>query len=242
MAKSTITYASTAAVQEIASKVKALLAEKVDKVTGKGLSTNDLTNELKTNYDAAYTHSQADHAPANAERNVIVGLTMNGTAVTVDSDTRIAAITMSTNLSDYNNTTTDFQSGTQVSNAISTALADYSTTTEMNAAIAAAVAGASHLKYEIVSVLPTSDISDTTIYLVPKATAEGENAYTEWMYIKKSGSEHQWEKIGDTMVDMTQYYTKTQTDDAITAALADYLLNSDFTEITAAQVDGYFAS
>ena len=30
---------------------------KVDKVTGKGLSTNDLTATLKGNYDAAYTHS-----------------------------------------------------------------------------------------------------------------------------------------------------------------------------------------
>ena len=30
---------------------------KVDKVSGKGLSTNDLTATLKGNYDAAYTHS-----------------------------------------------------------------------------------------------------------------------------------------------------------------------------------------
>ena len=34
------------------------ISGKVDKVTGKGLSTNDLTNELKSNYDAAYTRSQ----------------------------------------------------------------------------------------------------------------------------------------------------------------------------------------
>ena len=34
------------------------LAGKVDKVIGKELSTNDLTNQLKTNYDTAYTHSQ----------------------------------------------------------------------------------------------------------------------------------------------------------------------------------------
>jgi len=31
---------------------------KVDKETGKGLSTNDLTDALKAHYDAAYTHSQ----------------------------------------------------------------------------------------------------------------------------------------------------------------------------------------
>lgn len=46
------------------------ISGKVDKVTGKGLSTNDLTNALKSNYDNAYTHSQASHAPSNAEANV----------------------------------------------------------------------------------------------------------------------------------------------------------------------------
>ena len=42
---------------------------KVDKIDGKGLSTNDLTNELKANYDIAYTHSQSTHAPINAQKN-----------------------------------------------------------------------------------------------------------------------------------------------------------------------------
>lgn len=31
--------------------------------------TNDLTNELKANYDAAYTHSTSAHAPSNAQAN-----------------------------------------------------------------------------------------------------------------------------------------------------------------------------
>lgn len=31
--------------------------------------TNDLTNELKANYDAAYTHSTSAHAPSNAQKN-----------------------------------------------------------------------------------------------------------------------------------------------------------------------------
>ncbi|MEG2623682.1 MAG: hypothetical protein RSC06_12365, partial [Clostridia bacterium] len=42
------------------------LAGKVDKVTGKTLSTNDLTDALKTNYDKAHTHALAAHAPADA--------------------------------------------------------------------------------------------------------------------------------------------------------------------------------
>lgn len=49
---------------------KSELNNKVDKVEGRGLSTNDLTNVLKANYDSAYTHSQASHAPSNAGVNV----------------------------------------------------------------------------------------------------------------------------------------------------------------------------
>lgn len=70
------------------------LANKVDKVTGKGLSTNDLTSTLKSNYDAAYTHSQSVHAPSNAERNTIVGITVNGTDATINSSTRKISLTI----------------------------------------------------------------------------------------------------------------------------------------------------
>ena len=52
-----------------ATTVSNQIGNKVDKVEGKGLSTNDLTNELKTNYDTAYTHSQSTHAPSNAQKN-----------------------------------------------------------------------------------------------------------------------------------------------------------------------------
>lgn len=66
-----------------ATRVDGELAKKVDKVDGKGLSTNDLTDELKGQYDAAYAHSQEAHAPANAQVNVIETVKVNGTAVTV---------------------------------------------------------------------------------------------------------------------------------------------------------------
>ena len=44
--------------KNFAEKIKSLLNNKVDKVEGKGLSTNDLTSKLKSNYDIAYDHSQ----------------------------------------------------------------------------------------------------------------------------------------------------------------------------------------
>lgn len=79
------------------------VSNKVDKVSGKGLSTNDLTSTLKSNYDTAYTHSQSIHAPSTAEKNVIVGVQKNGTDLTVDSSTRKVNITVPTKTSELTN-------------------------------------------------------------------------------------------------------------------------------------------
>lgn len=43
-------------------KIKLMLADKVDKETGKGLSTNDLTNELVTKIQNAVTQQDVDAA------------------------------------------------------------------------------------------------------------------------------------------------------------------------------------
>lgn len=53
--------------------VKTALDLKVDKVTGKGLSTNDLTDTLKTNYDTAYTNN---HTHSN--KDLLDDLVSNG--------------------------------------------------------------------------------------------------------------------------------------------------------------------
>lgn len=71
------------------SKIYTLLQGKVDKADGKGLSTNDLTNELKNQYDTAYQHSQATHAPSNAERNVIAGIQVNTKDLTPDGSRKV---------------------------------------------------------------------------------------------------------------------------------------------------------
>ena len=67
---------------------------------GKGLSTNDLTDTLKSNYDAAYNYSISAHAPTDAEKNVIVGIQKNGTDLSVNSSTRKVNITVPTSASD----------------------------------------------------------------------------------------------------------------------------------------------
>lgn len=67
----------------------------VQKVEGKGLSTVDLTEELKAKYDEAYIHSQQPHAPADAEKNVIEVVKQNGKPLAVDPVDRSVDVTCS---------------------------------------------------------------------------------------------------------------------------------------------------
>lgn len=60
------------------------------------------------------------------------------------------------------------------------------------------------LDIRVVQTLPTEDISTTTIYLVPKTTAEANNAYDEYIYVSNA-----WEHIGNTEVDLTDYVKNT---------------------------------
>lgn len=58
-------------------------AKYVAKEDGKGLSTNDFTDALMSNYNAAYDHSQEAHAPAEAQENVIESVSINGSALPI---------------------------------------------------------------------------------------------------------------------------------------------------------------
>ena len=113
--------------------LQATLDSKVDSVDGKGLSTNDLTATLKSNYDAAYTHSQQAHAPSDAEKNIIIGIQKNGTDLTVNSSTRKINITLPTKISDLTNdsnfaTTTDLDAKVDKVTGKGLSTNDYTTT------------------------------------------------------------------------------------------------------------------
>lgn len=75
--------------------VKDSLDNKVDKVSGKGLSTNDFTTTYKTAIDNLPT----SYAPTNAEKNTIVGIQKNGTDLTIDTNRKVN-ITVPTKASD----------------------------------------------------------------------------------------------------------------------------------------------
>lgn len=63
-----------------------------------------------------------------------------------------------------------------------------------------------HLSLKIVDTLPTNDISTTTIYLINANQGQG-SVYKEYIYI-----ENAWELIGTTETDLSNYYSKAETD------------------------------
>lgn len=141
------------------SEADALLDEKVDAETGKGLSTNDFTNADKQKLDGLKNYTA-------------------GQNVTIDANGVISAD--EPDLSNYY-TKSETYNKNEVNDLIS-AIEDF------------------HV--QIVQSLPQTG-EERTIYFVPKQGG----GYTEHMYINNA-----WEEIGDTDIDLSGYYTKTETD------------------------------
>ena len=212
--------------------VKGKLAGKVDKVEGKGLSTNDLTDELKAQYDIA-------------EKNVVVGVSVNGTALEVDADARTVDVTVPTKTSEitndsdfatnagvagayYNKTEMDttVQGLTDAINNGGTNLSqNYYNKTDIdgkvstiNEAIAAAASG--KVTISIVDEVPTAEAAQANVlYFVPREDAESGDVYDQFMLIDGA-----IEAVGTTEVDLAGYVKSTDievvTDDDIAGMLA----------------------
>lgn len=82
-------------------KIKSWLTGKVDKVDGKGLSTNDLTNELKAKYDTAVSKVD-DLTETGGAPNVIEIVKVNGSPLTPDTNKAVDVV-VPTKLSDLTN-------------------------------------------------------------------------------------------------------------------------------------------
>lgn len=83
------------------------------------------------------------------------------------------------------------------------------------------------LKRAIVETLPIQDIDPNTIYMILKTDPELHNVYDEWMYIN-----NEWELIGTTEVDLTNYLAKNNT--------TAYTPSGQYNPSTKGYVDNYF--
>ena len=84
---------------------------------------------------------------------------------------------------------------------------DFATTSEVNSLITSAIGNINSFEVSVVASLPTSDIDTHTIYFVSNSSS-GDSIYDEYMYINNN-----WEKIGSTAVDLSNYLQKTDISD-----------------------------
>lgn len=167
--------------------------------------------------DADYTHTDNNFTnalatklngiEAGAEVNTIETVKVNGSTLTPDTN-RAVNISVPTNTNQLTNGA-DFQTGTQVSNAISSA-----------------IAGVTQFDYQLVQTLPQSG-EKGTIYLVLNS-GETPNIYDEYIWV-----DNKWEQIGTTEVDLSNYYNKSETDTLLVAKLN----TADLVAITNAEID-----
>lgn len=166
-------------------KIKLKLSGKVDKIEGKGLSTNDLTDELKQKIlDAGDSSFSGDYNDLTNKpdltvyENKIETIKVNGTTETITD--KSVDISVPTN----NN---------QLTNG-----AGYQTSSEVNSAITSAISGVTQFDYQIVESLPEVGVKGT-IYLISN-NGTGTNIYDEYIWITDK-----FEKFGTAEIDLSEY-------------------------------------
>lgn len=176
--------------------------------------TSELTNDSNYVSDANYVHTDTNFTQdeknklsgieANADVSTIKSISINGKAISPDSNKAID-IAVPTNNNELANGA-GYQTASQVESAI--AAKGYQTAQD----VAAAVANANHLKRKKVDALPTSEIDTNTIYMVPADIPGTNNIYTEYQYI-----DGQWEIMGSTEIDLSGYWSKDELEECTDA-------------------------
>lgn len=209
-------------------KVKSALATKVDKVEGKGLSTNDLTADLKSTYDTAVSDVAA-LKKQGGEPNKIASISVNGTAVTPDSAKNVdltvpttAGIKSQIEAYKYQTsaqvesaiTAKGYQTADNVESAITAkgyrtevqvesaiTAKGYQTSAQVQSAITSALSDITSIDLQVVKSLPTTG-EKGVIYLVAHSHSDSGDIYDEFVWVESTKT---FEKIGNTDVDLSAY-------------------------------------
>lgn len=175
------------ALQGFMTKVTTLLGGKVDKVSGKQLSTNDYTNTEKNKLAGIATGANNYTLPTAS------GTTLGGvkTTSTVTSASGYTPAPIIAGVPYYKDTNTTYNPATQSANGLMTAAdkkkldafgaaSTYATTAYVGQQISAA----GHISKKIVTALPEpSAAKDNVIYMIKKTSGSGSNLYDEYMLI-----------------------------------------------------------
>ena len=102
----------------------------------------------------------------------------------------------------------------------------FQTSSEVNSAIATAIGNINQFNVAIVSILPTENIDNHTIYFMSNGGSDND-IYDEWMYINNN-----WEKIGATSIDLSGYMQTSHPANGITSAdITNWNSKSDTDEL-----------
>lgn len=177
------------------------------------VQTRDMAPKLAQGTNTTVSYSNGTYTISASQPTVndaTLTIQKNGTTVETfsanSSSNKTANITVPTKTSDVTNDS-DFVNSTQVSNA----LAAYTYPSQdlyTQSDIDTMLAQISSLKIEVVNALPQTGNADT-IYLL-RVRQQGDDMYQEYFWVNNA-----WELIGG--VDLTDYYTKTQTDTLLDA-------------------------
>ena len=209
-----------------------------------------IANAIATALANYYTKSQT---MTSAEIEAAISTALASYSTTTQMNTAITSA--------INSALASYSTTEQMNTAIATAIANYYTKAQVDALIAnfitksvndlvnyylksdtytkaevqQLIAAVKQFTYQVVSTLPTAS-ADTMniIYLVPGQSPTTQNTKDEYITIATTEQDvttYNWEKIGTTEIDLSNYYTKTQTDTAISSAISTAL--ADYSTTTA---------
>ena len=113
------------------------------------------------------------------------------------------------------------------------------TSEDVSEAITTAIGNIKEFNIEVVSALPTENISRNTIYLVPNGSIESQNIYDEYVYISTDeGADPQWELISTKMIDLEGYAKTADLEAYVLKVEGKGLSTNDFTNELKEKLDG----
>ena len=166
--------------------LKEMLDGKVDKVSGKGLSTNDFTAAYKTKLDgiaAGANKITVDSALSGTSTNPVQNKVVAERIGTIETNVSAAATTAG--------------NAAASAAAVKKDLANYykKTETYSQAEINNKISAIPKFSITVCEALPDSNISKTTVYLLKSPKEETNNLYDEYIYVNSK-----WEKLGTQTV------------------------------------------
>lgn len=201
-----------------------LETNKVDKVDGKGLSTNDLTNELKEKYDKAEENVQSDwnetdntsdayikNKPNLDDFGKIQSISVDGDKITPDQDKNVDIDLSGKVDKEENKSLVDNTDITQITTN-KNAIALLNDTDEVEGSVRnivkRAVEGSMHLSKQFIDHKPTvEEAKENILYLVP---IDDEGTCEQYVL-----AENKVVMIGSTKVDLSDYYNKQEIDNIV---------------------------